>query len=474
MVYAFDEAILTDLPKAEQAAFEGGFRILHEKATTSLDEQKEHFGWRDGLSMPVIEGVPAERPKKKTQESWTGPLRPGEFVLGYHNDYDAFTENPTADPADDPANHLPIVHDGTRKSLGRNGTYLVYREMTQDVLKFWDYLATHSREPGDDPAARAIALGTKMVGRWPGGAPLITSPTGDNPEHATDNTFTYAEDALGVRCPLGAHIRRANPRDAVAPDRGHDVSLQMVRKHQMIRRGRAFGRPVSEKLDPRDPGGARQAGPRAAWPPLHLPRRQHQPTVRVRAAGLDPLGQLRGAVQGRRPDLRRATAARSRESQRRVHVPGRPGATEVQADAAVHAARRRRVFLPAGHRRPALHLPPPVRIMRSFFLALLFGVGVLIALVFLSIPIFLRSLFRGARAFHPRGTGCRAEVTALDDVVGSPLAGPARVRLSSATADENSPSPSILGMAIKVGSDQDLRRRHVRILHEGRRGDQAH
>lgn len=94
--------------------------------------------------------------------------------------------------------------------------------------------------------------------------------------------------------------------------------------------------------------------------------------------------------------------------------------------------------------------------MRSFFLALLFGVGVLIALVFLSIPIFLRSLFRGARAFHPRGTVCRAEVTALDDVVGSALAGPARVRLSSATADENSPSPSILGMAIKVGSDQDL------------------
>jgi hypothetical protein len=94
--------------------------------------------------------------------------------------------------------------------------------------------------------------------------------------------------------------------------------------------------------------------------------------------------------------------------------------------------------------------------MRSIGLSLLFALGALIALVFVAIPIFIRSLVRGARSFHPRGTVCRAELTALDDVVGPRLAGSARVRLSSATADENSPSPSIIGMAIKIGSDQDL------------------
>lgn len=94
--------------------------------------------------------------------------------------------------------------------------------------------------------------------------------------------------------------------------------------------------------------------------------------------------------------------------------------------------------------------------MRSIGLGLLFGIGALIALVFVAIPIFFRSLFRRARSFHPRGTVCRAEITALDDVVGPRLAGSARVRLSSATADENSPSPSIIGMAIKLGNDQDL------------------
>jgi Dyp-type peroxidase family len=250
MVYAVDEPTLSEQLTKELAASKDGFRVLHHKQTTTLADQKEHFGWRDGLSMPKIEGVPRERPKRKEQESWTGPIRPGEFVLGYHNDYDAFTECPTAEAADDPANHLPAA--GGRKNLGRNGSYLVYREMTQDVLKFWSYLETHSREPGDDPAARAIALGAKMVGRWPNGAPLVTSPERDDPARATDNEFKYAADVVGLRCPPGAHIRRANPRDVLAADRSHEASLLMVRKHQMIRRGRAFGRPISDKMDPRE------------------------------------------------------------------------------------------------------------------------------------------------------------------------------------------------------------------------------
>jgi Dyp-type peroxidase family len=253
MVYAVDEPTLNDRLAQERTSSAGGFRVLHEKQTTTLVDQKEHFGWRDGLSMPKIAGVPPERPRKKTQESWTGPIAAGEFLLGYRNDYNAFTECPTADAADDPANHLPVAADGTRKSLGRNGTYLVFREMAQHVLTFWDYLEKTSREPGDDPAARAIALGAKMVGRWPSGAPLITSPDVDRPEHATDNEFLYGDDRVGLRCPPGAHIRRANPRDVLAvEDRGAAASMLMVRKHQMIRRGRAFGRPVAATMDPRE------------------------------------------------------------------------------------------------------------------------------------------------------------------------------------------------------------------------------
>lgn len=94
--------------------------------------------------------------------------------------------------------------------------------------------------------------------------------------------------------------------------------------------------------------------------------------------------------------------------------------------------------------------------MRAIGLGLMFVLGMLVASVLLAIPIFLFALVKGRRAFHPRGTVCRAEIKALDAVVGPRLAGAARVRLSGASSDENSTTPNILGMAIKFGDDQDL------------------
>ena len=92
--------------------------------------------------------------------------------------------------------------------------------------------------------------------------------------------------------------------------------------------------------------------------------------------------------------------------------------------------------------------------MRVAGLRLLFLVGMLAGCA-LAILIFFRSLFRGARSFHPQGTICSAEVTALDDVVGPRLAGAAQVRLSGSSEHENSPNQTILGMGIKF-AHQDL------------------
>jgi hypothetical protein len=94
-------------------------------------------------------------------------------------------------------------------------------------------------------------------------------------------------------------------------------------------------------------------------------------------------------------------------------------------------------------------------VARAFGLGGLFVVGMIVGIV-LALPIFLNSLIRAARSFHPRGTVCRAELVALDDTVGGRLAGSARVRLSGASGDENSTAPTVLGMAIKLTSDQDL------------------
>jgi Dyp-type peroxidase family len=251
MFYGHREPHLDELLKVERPKVERVFNTVREQHTTKLYDHKEHFGWRDGLSQPNIDGVPKPKDREwgKKQSSWTDPVKPGEFVLGYPNEYDCPTESPTAAAKDDPDNHLPVMADG-RKDLGLNGTYLVYREIDQRVFDFWKYLVDHSAERGANEAERAIALGAKMVGRWPSGAPLIIDPERDNELHATENTFMYSGDRAGIGCPVGAHIRRANPRDVLGSDRPTDDSEIMVRKHQMIRRGRPFGPALSPLMNP--------------------------------------------------------------------------------------------------------------------------------------------------------------------------------------------------------------------------------
>lgn len=88
--------------------------------------------------------------------------------------------------------------------------------------------------------------------------------------------------------------------------------------------------------------------------------------------------------------------------------------------------------------------------MRVIGLKLLFVGGAVVG-ISISWFIFFRSLFRGARAFHPQGSVCTAEITAIDDhVIGKRLAGPARVRLSGVGEPENSPNQTVIGLAVDV------------------------
>ena len=81
-----------------------------------------------------------------------------------------------------------------------------------------------------------------MVGRWPGGAPLVQAPDRDDPTLATANDFGYfREDRDGLRCPLGAHVRRTNPRDSLDPNPGSQASIDINNRHRIIRRGGEYG-----------------------------------------------------------------------------------------------------------------------------------------------------------------------------------------------------------------------------------------
>ncbi len=193
----------------------------------------EPFGFRDGISQPVVAEL-----SSRARESAPAPaaVELGEFVLGYRNAYGNVTDRPILAPTDDPNQLLPTAaglpgHPEHTADLGLNGSYLVLRTIAQDVAGFHRYL---DQAAGVD----ATALAAKFVGRWPGGAPLALSPDADRQELATANDFGYAEvDQAGYRCPLGAHIRRVNPRDFLDGER-RDVSV--TNRHRLLRRGRKY------------------------------------------------------------------------------------------------------------------------------------------------------------------------------------------------------------------------------------------
>ncbi|WP_426595576.1 Dyp-type peroxidase [Cellulomonas sp. McL0617] len=229
LLYAQDARTLTTLVAEVRAqAEQDGVRVQRVLLADGLSD-REVFGFRDGISQPTIAAVtggpdPAEA------------LRPGEFVLGYRNEYGQQSERPLLQQSADPERMLRRDRSGA-PDLGRNGTYLVFRQLRQDVDGFWD----HVNSATDGDAAQAEHLAARIVGRWPSGAPLVLAPAVDDPTLSAANDFGYHDvDPLGVRCPVGAHVRRANPRDSLPPNPGTDASLRGVRTHRLVRRGRTY------------------------------------------------------------------------------------------------------------------------------------------------------------------------------------------------------------------------------------------
>jgi len=203
----------------------GGLTEIYNQNSSRLPENREHFGFRDSISQPAIEGSP------QTVAAGQEVIRAGEFILGYQNEY------ALVPPMPDPP------------KLGINGTYLVYRKLAQNVAVFQDYLKQAAK---GDPIQMTY-LSAKIVGRWPSGAPLALTPEYDDPALGDDttrnNNFKYAAaDPYGYATPIGSHIRRTNPRDAV--EGSATDSLTTSKRHRILRRGRAFGPAFTDSADP--------------------------------------------------------------------------------------------------------------------------------------------------------------------------------------------------------------------------------
>jgi len=229
LLYARDEATLADLEREHVAQLGAGVQVLARLDTAHLDGH-EPFGFRDGISQPFLEGLSKQGPSQTT-------LRFGEFVLGYPNEYGRYTDQALLD---------------ARPELARNGSYLVFRQLRQDVHAFWSFVDQATRHPdGSSDPERRLRLAAKMVGRWPSGAPLALAPDADDPGLGEANDFAYHDaDRHGTRCPVGSHIRRANPRDSLDPKPGTSKSWRINRRHRILRRGREYGQ--EELLKPEE------------------------------------------------------------------------------------------------------------------------------------------------------------------------------------------------------------------------------
>jgi Dyp-type peroxidase family len=223
----------------------------HDLSYYSEDRRgKEHFGFKDGISQPAVRGRLSESPKDfltprlKSTTSEDNPydieytargdplVAPGEFVLGYPQQND----------------RLPRMVNPSRfvPELLRNGSYLVFRRLRQDVDGFEDFINKETKRLQSFQAFADInseKLKSLIVGRWPSGAPLARSPNKDDIDLAKDsnqnNNFRYGDDENGYKTPVFSHIRKVNPRD-LETDIGDPAKNLKIK---LLRRGIPFGKP---------------------------------------------------------------------------------------------------------------------------------------------------------------------------------------------------------------------------------------
>jgi Dyp-type peroxidase family len=226
----------------------GGASELYQDASAIMETKngvvkptaKEHFGFTDGFGNPVFEGqYPPGRDKIAAvgggkimpgpEQRWE-PLATGEFLLGHPDEAQEI-----------PGASMPLA-------FSRNGTFVAYRKLHQNVGRFRDYIAdtakTYARVMNVDLEEAAETIKAKIVGRWSNGVPLMAAPTyaswlafnerfaaakknNDKAELAAMGAalvnFRYRSDPAGTTCPVTSHMRRVNTRDMLDPTLTQDM-----------------------------------------------------------------------------------------------------------------------------------------------------------------------------------------------------------------------------------------------------------
>ena len=252
--------------------FKCGVSIPYEQNGDILEGSKrghEHFGFDDGISQPGIRGrdlkgklITPRHLDSSIPESllygYPGQdlVWPGEFVLGY--------------PKAGPDRLLPGPADPTIPAWTRNGSFLVFRRLRQDVRLFWRTMRKTARGLAQMQGFAGmdhIRLASLLVGRWPSGAPVNRTPYRDRKSLGknsfANNNFLFDSDApslqlanrhqdvyprskadpVGIACPWAAHIRKLNTRDSASDMGGRESTYN----RRLLRVGIPFGKQLSDK-----------------------------------------------------------------------------------------------------------------------------------------------------------------------------------------------------------------------------------
>jgi Dyp-type peroxidase family len=202
---------------------EGGATIVHEQigsvVKNHVNDGIEHFGYVDGRSQPLLLEEDIER-----EATTAGTVRwDPEFSLG-----------------------AALVKDPSVTDTVSFGSYFIFRKLEQNVQGFKrqeQVLATNLGFAGSEKRELAGAL---VVGRFEDGTPVTLSneAKGANPP----NDFNYENDAAASRCPFHAHIRKVNPRHALASERAHIMPRRGIPFTDVPRKVHPSDLPGSEDL----------------------------------------------------------------------------------------------------------------------------------------------------------------------------------------------------------------------------------
>ncbi len=227
---AKDPAVLEKVTSVLRGLFSGAFKELSAQDARALKDNKVHFGYRDSIAQPTVAGAPARKHEIPDDQP---VVSTGEFLLGYPNEIGGkYSVQPS--------------------ELSQNSSYASFRILEQDVEGFEEFLQVYAKQAGINPEM----LAAKVCGRWRNGNPLeLTPDDAGKPMPLSElNSFQYVpsdkprdvvlyDDTLGLRCPVGSHIRRNNPRAEGVVGGGSSVN------HRIIRRAMPYGPDDDVKAD---------------------------------------------------------------------------------------------------------------------------------------------------------------------------------------------------------------------------------